>query len=134
MTGSFQTIIDGAEVEKIVRSDNGDVFRYLFRKGQDVQDRAKVQVGKRTGRLEQSIVKRFGHADGDLEVLIGSDVDYARLHHDGTREHEIYAKNGRALSFYWPKAGRVVTFRSVHHPGTRPNKFLSEPLREVMGH
>jgi len=129
----IEIIIDGAEVEKIVSSDQGPTFRYLFRKGQDVQDRARVQVGKRTGRLEQSIVKRFGHIDGDLEVLIGSDLDYARLHHDGTREHEIFAKNGRGLSFYWPKAGRFVVFRSVHHPGTRPNPYLADPLREVMG-
>lgn len=134
MSDDFTVIVDGAEVEQIVRSEKGDVFRYLFRKGQDVQDLAKMQVGKRTGTLERSIVKRFGHTDDDLEVVVGSDLGYARMHHDGTRPHQIIAKPGGVLTFYWPKAGRVVSFRSVNHPGTKANPYLTDPLRTVMGH
>jgi hypothetical protein len=110
------------------------VFRYLFRQATDVQDLAKVQVGKKTGKLERSIVKRVGRIDGDLEILVGSELSYALIHHNGTRPHQIVARPGHPLTFYWPKAGRVVTFRKVNHPGTRPNPYLADPLRTVMGH
>jgi hypothetical protein len=131
VTTDYTLIIDGAAVDEIIHSPTGPVFRYIFERGQDVQDLAKVQVGKRTGRLADSIVKRFSTNGDGVEVLVGSDVDYARLHHDGTRPHEIVARRAETLTFFWPKVGAVVHFPRVHHPGTKPNHYLTDPLHAV---
>lgn len=49
----------------------------------------------------------------------------------GTRPHKI---EGRPLlAFFWPKAGANVVFRSVNHPGTKANDFLSRALRAGRG-
>lgn len=47
----------------------------------------------------------------------------------GTRPHKI--EGNPLLSFFWPKVGRNVVFRSVNHPGTRANNFLSRALRKA---
>lgn len=45
----------------------------------------------------------------------------------GTRPHTI--TGNPLLGFFWPKVGRFVVFRSVQHPGTKANNFLSRALR-----
>jgi hypothetical protein len=44
----------------------------------------------------------------------------------GTAAHDIVAHAGGALHFFWPKGFRGAgwySFRSVHHPGTKPNPY-----------
>lgn len=36
---------------------------------------------------------------------------------DGTKAHEIAAKNASALFFFWDKIGKNVAFKRVMHPG-----------------
>lgn len=45
-----------------------------------------------------------------------------------TRPHTITAVNAPLLVFFWPKAGRVVAFPSVNHPGTTGQPFLSHAV------
>lgn len=45
----------------------------------------------------------------------------------GTRPHRI--EGNPLLAFFWPKVGRNVVFRSVQHPGTKANDFLTRALR-----
>ncbi|MCP4933356.1 MAG: hypothetical protein GY927_03920 [bacterium] len=54
----------------------------------------------------------------------------------GTKAHKIptggsaaQIAKGYPLRFYWAKAGRVVTFWSVNHPGTKKNKFMGRAYR-----
>ncbi|WP_107357254.1 HK97 gp10 family phage protein [Rhodopseudomonas palustris] len=47
-------------------------------------------------------------------------ADYAPYVEFGTKPHIILPKNKRAL--FWPTAAHPV--RVVHHPGTKPNKFM----------
>lgn len=56
------------------------------------------------------------------------DVDYGEWVVQGTRPHVIRAKHARALRFHWPKAGGVVFFAKVQHPGTEPNPFFSQVI------
>lgn len=46
----------------------------------------------------------------------------------GTRPHKI--PGNPFLAFFWPVVGQFVIFRSVNHPGTRANDFLSRALRK----
>ena len=57
-------------------------------------------------------------------MKIGSDVRHALWHHEGTRPHAIVGR--RVLRFV--KNGKVVFAHKVAHPGTRPNKYLSDNL------
>jgi hypothetical protein len=50
---------------------------------------------------------------------------------EGTKPHPIFPKRaGGFLRFNWPKAGGIVFFRSVNHPGTKPNKFSDRAFRK----
>jgi len=60
------------------------------------------------------------------ELKIGSGSKIAYLHHEGTRPHLIKPKNAPALVFM--SKGRVIRTQLVRHPGTKPNKYLSDQL------
>lgn len=104
----------------------GPLWKKLDRRADRAQRGAKAKVGVKTGRLRASIYKRhLGNATGQY-ITIGSKVNYALMHHEGTRPHTITAKKGKALTF--TKGAKVVRTPMVKHPGTRPNKFLSSQL------
>lgn len=48
----------------------------------------------------------------------------------GARPHVITARNAPALSFFWDKLGRRVSFRSVNHPGFRGRSYMQSTLDE----
>lgn len=105
----------------------GEIGVELARKGHLIVVAAKQQVGKDTRRLEQSI--RMEHTRmGTLgqQIRIGSDNDISLIHHEGSRPHTITARNAQMLRF--SRSGRVVYAHSVNHPGTKPNKYLSDNL------
>lgn len=57
-------------------------------------------------------------------ATVGTNLSYARMVHDGTRPHQIVARNARAL--FWPGAAHPV--RSVNHPGYKGNPYLTDAL------
>ena len=61
----------------------------------------------------------------ELEV----DTDYAEYVRSGTRPHRITARNAEALRFDW--RGDTVFFRSVNHPGTQPNRWFDDTVRDM---
>lgn len=93
---------------------------------------AKRQVGVRTGELQSSIMtlKHEKTPYGQL-IRVGSRLKYAYYHHEGTAPHiirgrRVNATRRRVLRFV--RGGTVVFRHSVAHPGTRPNRFLSDNL------
>jgi hypothetical protein len=108
------------------KSRNGMVGRDLSKRATRVQLAAKAQTGVRTGMLKRDITKNWVNGN-DLVIAVGSDRYYAKWHHDGTRPHVIRAKNAKALRFV-NKRGNVVFARSVNHPGTKPNRYLTDNL------
>lgn len=121
-----------------IRLDRGDLRRAIRQAsraelrevGPRVVNRAKILAPVDTGRLRASIK---GELQGVWTLrprfVVGTNVDYAEMVHDGTRPHVIRPRNARALRFM--VNGRVVYARVVHHPGTRANPFLDRALREV---
>lgn len=145
---SFGTtvVIDGRKLAELLRSPQGGVARKLFTDGEKVKQEARRLVGvyqppdaysaanrkRRPGTLRDSIVKRLVSDGQGLSVLVGSNDPVALWHHEGTRPHVIRARARPRLVFFWQKAGRVVAFKQVNHPGTKPNRFLVKALR-VLG-
>ncbi len=131
------------ELDALLKGPNGPAARLLIERAERVRIEARRLVGvhtpvpgerreRRPGTLRDSIVKRPARTpDGDLVYYVGSNDPIAKLHHDGTPPHVIRARNKPALVFYWPKVGRVVSFRQVNHPGTKPNRYLTDALRVI---
>lgn len=117
---------------EMLRSPDGVVGRDLMRRATAVQMAARRQAGVSSGRLRRSIVKR-GPSGNDrkcLTMTVGSTLDYALLHHEGTSAHTIVPVHAKRLHF---KVGGVDVFATVvHHPGTKPNRYLSDNLREAL--
>lgn len=92
---------------------------------------AKGQVGKETMALANSIGYNVDMIVGRPKLTVFADNEIAYVHHEGSRPHAIAARNGQALRF--SASGRMVYARSVLHPGTRPNRFLSDNLYLAKG-
>lgn len=104
----------------------GVVWNHFKNRGLYALREAKKDVGVKTGALRKSIYYRHTPAPYGQKITIGATKNYALAHHEGTRPHQIHAKNGGVLVF--ARRGRVIRTPMVNHPGTRPNKFLSRQL------
>jgi hypothetical protein len=74
-------------------------------------------------------MKHLANANGQY-LWIGSNKNYAYIHHEGTRPHIITPTKAKALRF--TSGRRVIYTRMVKHPGTKPNRYLSNQLRFFM--
>lgn len=74
-----------------------------------------------TRATRESIEGEVDNTSNGATGEVGAGENAARLN-DGTRPHEIRARNAKALRF---QAGGGVRFaRSIQHPGTKPDPFL----------
>jgi hypothetical protein len=65
-----------------------------------------------------------------LVATVGSGNRIALMHHNGTRPHFIRPRRAQTLRFY--SHGRIVYSQLVFHPGTRPNRYLTDNLSRVV--
>lgn len=142
---------DPRALAELLRSPNGPVFRHMAVRVERVRQAARKQVGysrtaqlspgvERSGRqahLRDTILTRvLVDGRGNPTWIVGSESRIALLHHEGTRAHQIHGRP--LLAFFWPKAagdanqGRMF-LRHVNHPGSRPNRYLLDPLRAEFG-
>jgi len=129
MAGDYE--IHRAAVAKLLYGDQRypdlDPIRpEMQRRAQAVQRRAKVLVGKKTGRLASRITLTEKITPPFLWYQIEGNTRYAYLHHQGTKPHVISG------SLTFKSGSRVTHARIVHHPGTRPNPFLKNALPAFM--
>jgi hypothetical protein len=127
MPTTIRVNIDDPAVKSLLNAPEQAVGRHMLKKAKLIQAAAKRQVGYRTGRLQRSIriYSHQRHTQGQ-SIFIGSSVPYALLHHEGTRRHRIEARNKSYLRF---RSGTKIVFRkSVNHPGTKPNRYLTDNL------
>jgi hypothetical protein len=111
---------------------HGIVGRHLHRTANRITQLAKLQVGKKTGRLRESI--RFEHIGRSVlgpRVKVGAYTTYAMVHHQGSRPRIIKPKNADGVLIF-RKGPRIITTKVVRHPGTRPNRYLTDPMRRVV--
>lgn len=125
-----RVVIRKAELDFVLNNPSGMVGRYLAKKGKEVEVAAKAQVGVRTGALRASIHMRHLRDSRRQYVMVGSRLNYALLHHEGSKPHMIMADNAKMLRFV--KGGSVIYAHSVMHPGTKANRYLTDNLRRVL--
>lgn len=73
----------------------------------------------RSGRTLRSFSVR---ASG-LSATVESRLKVAHFLNVGTRPHDIRPRKATALRFYWAKAGGMVSFSKVRHPGTKAKRY-----------
>lgn len=116
-----------------MRSPKGMVGRSMSVLGSKMVIGAKAQVGKDSGALARSIGMSVSRAAYGVKLTVHAKDKKALMHHQGTRPRLILPKNpGGVLVF--SKGTRVIVTKRVMHPGTKPNRFLSDQLREVPKH
>jgi hypothetical protein len=139
---NFHMVIYGAVMDEILRSPAGPSVRLMMRRGERLQELAKQQVrlghihgGSGAGNLRDSIHVRLLATDGGGNmpiVWVGSQHPIALIHHEGTKPHMIRPVRTKALR--WPGVSasgwRYATY--VHHPGTAPNRYLSDNIPAAM--
>lgn len=125
-----KVIIRKPELDFVLNNPEGMVGKYLAKKGRQLEVLAKAQVGVRTGALRASIHMRHMRDSRRQYVMVGSRLNYALMHHEGTKPHLIVADKAKVLRFV--KGSSIVYAHSVMHPGTKANRYLSDNLRKVL--
>jgi hypothetical protein len=128
---TVRLIIDGARMDELLHSRAGPFGRYLDVRSTAFVAAARRQAPRRTGCLEDSIVRRWEEVDGELSVRVVSDttpcspkrVSYSLYVHEGTRPHNIPNAFG-----YGPTFGLRGRFSGKFHPGNAANRFLTDNL------
>jgi hypothetical protein len=116
-------------VDTLLNNPAGTVGRHLKAKGRRITNAARSQVGVRTGALRNSIHMRHFRDPRGQYIKVGSSLSYARAHHDGTKPHLILPTKGRNLRFF--SKGFMVFAQMVRHPGTKPNRYLTDNLKLI---
>lgn len=90
-----------------------------------IQQLAIKSAPVQTGALRQSIQSRFEPLKGIVEAL----AKYAIYVHEGTKPHDIYPINKKALANV--RKGQFFG-KHVKHPGTKSNPFMKKSVDEAV--
>ena len=118
------------EMHHLLDDPKGPVGQHLRRIGLQILVGARSMVGVRTGKLKRSLYMRQGLRGRVQYVEVGATDSKAFMHHEGTKRHDIRSDTGRILRFN--VGGKVVYVRKVDHPGTKPNPYLTVPMRRAV--
>lgn len=134
-TRGNEVVLRPEALNRLLHSPTGPVVRMLYERGElvTVAARRQIRLGHVAGggrpNLRDTIVKRPlppNHMGPGMRV--GSESPIALLHHEGTRPHTIVPRVARVLRFT-PKGGSGFVFAMrVQHPGTQPNRYLTDNL------
>ena len=132
--GTIRYTPNQSGIEQVLFSPNGITGAHVQQVANRVAASAKARVGVKSTDLRATIragptpVRRGKGLT--IEVVAGGDgVNYALWHHEGTRPHVIRPRNARVLRFQ--VGGATVFATRVNHPGTRPNRYLTDALRDA---
>lgn len=116
-------------LDHFLNSPDGETGKYLRVRCEVMMTAARRQVGVKTRQLKLSMKMIHYREVRGQYYWIGSDNKVAYMHHEGTRPHMIVPKQAQLLRF--SVGNRIVMTRQVRHPGTKPNRYLSDQLRLV---
>jgi hypothetical protein len=120
-------------LDKVLKDPNGEVGRWLHKQGLKVVIGAKSKVGVRTGALRASIkIQSHERVSNGQKMMIGSTLNYAYVHHEGSKPVVITPRGGHKVLRFRVGA-RVIYGKRVIHPGTRPNRYLKNSLKLIDG-
>ena len=122
---------DAAGMHAVLRGEGGPVWNDISKRTRKATTLAKAQVGKDTRALYRSISSRVSAGSrGGVTGVVTANNKIALMHHNGTRPHIIMANKKSTLRF--KSRGKIVYAKVVRHPGTKPNRYLTDSLRKVV--
>lgn len=122
---------DPAGMHHVLRGVGGPVWNDIQKRTRRATTFAKAQVGKDTRALYRSISSRVSVGSrGGVTGVVTANNKKAIMHHNGTRPHIIMANKSSTLRF--KSRGKIVYAKVVRHPGTKPNRFLTDSLNKVV--
>lgn len=86
------------------------------------QARTNLDPHHRTGTLQRSILYAVDYPQAQVTV----NEKYGIYIEQGTKAHDIYPKNRKAL--FWK--GALYPVKVVHHPGTRADPFFQKAIEQ----
>jgi hypothetical protein len=125
-------VVDGAAMQRLLRSPTGPVGVHLIERGEIVKQAAKAKAPRDTGCLEETIVKRVEeNAETGFVIRIVSDsspcspsrTSYSLFVHNGTKPHDIPGAFGIPAPF-----GVGGRFDGKFHSGNAANPYLTDAL------
>ena len=114
------------ELDFLLNNPEGEIGRDLNKRARKVLDAARAQVGVDTGKLKASLALTRGRNVRGQFVMVGSKLNHALMHHEGTRPHIVTPTRSQVMVFN--KGGQVIYATRVNHPGTKPNRYLKDNL------
>jgi hypothetical protein len=114
------------ELAEFLDGEQGQVQQSIKKRVDRILIAARAQVGHKTYKLRMSLRAKHYRVTGRSYFSVGSDVNYALVHHEGSKPHKITPKGPHMLRF--TSGSRIIYTREVMHPGTRPNRYLSDNL------
>jgi HK97 gp10 family phage protein len=122
----FNISLSGMELNELAQKLSGPLKEKLIERLTDIAFAAAFWGAPvRTGYLASTVYKQVSDGEG----VVGVAASYAKAVVEGTAPHEIRPANGRVLVFM--VAGKKVFTPIVHHPGTKPNPFMKNALKEA---
>lgn len=119
--------LDRGRVARLLRLPGGLVDRSLRRRVERVQAAAERLA---PGSMGRGIRTRIDYRTDGAVGVITSTHPATIFVVNGTRPHIIRPVRAQALRF--TIGGRVVYAKVVNHPGTRPNNFMIDALRQAL--
>lgn len=123
--------INNAAVRALLTDPQGEIADDLLRRGNNVASLAKKYCPVNTGRLRSSIGAKLVKFNGNLAVLVGTNVKYAIWQHEGTG---IYGPHGMPITpthtkflRFKPKGSSTFVFAKEVR-GSMPTFFLKRAL------
>lgn len=129
------------EIDRILRSPDGDVARYVRRVAEATRSLAVAEAPVDDGPLRASLRVQLETTGSQVKAWVYSNLEYSIWVHEGTgiygpRGAPIRPKRGRFLVFEARNArttprgrGSLVFARQVR--GARPNRFLLRALQQA---
>jgi hypothetical protein len=95
--------------------------------GQSMVQALQAEAPKNTGAFAAGIhFRTFDEGAGRLVLRTYSPRPLGEFIIRGTQAHPIRARQGKALTFFWPQGPQgpgTYSFKQVQHPGTQPNPY-----------
>lgn len=138
---SVTVIMDRPVVDEF-KGWSGPVGTSVSRLANMIANTQRTFAPVHTGKLKAAVqVGAHGHWASGIQVNVGANPPaigtgsrrgYSYLQNEGTKPHQIRARRGKLLKFFWVKVGQTVYFRSVNHPGHRGSHWADRGLAVAM--
>jgi hypothetical protein len=83
--------------------------------------------------IDDAALKQFQSWEGPVGRAVERLARETVFRQQAAKPHKIVAKNAPYLTFFWPKVGRVVHFKSVSHPGNKAYGWAMRGLERALG-